>query len=228
MRLAAILAALLAGSAAAEGVREARFADPTTRYDHAVLGDAVEWGTLEMVTTAGRRLRLILPETRVFEDVVPRIADLDGDGRAEVVAVESDLDRGARLAVWGPDGLVAATDFIGMRHRWLAPAGIADLDGDGRLEIAFVDRPHLARVLRVVRLEGGRLVPVAALPGVTNHRIGEPTISGGVRDCGSGPELVLADAGWRRAVAVRLRDGALGARDLGPLGGGGLAAALGC
>jgi hypothetical protein len=47
-----------------------------------------------------------LPETEVFEDLAPRLADLDGDGKAEIIVVQSHRDLGARLAVYGltPDG----------------------------------------------------------------------------------------------------------------------------
>ncbi len=104
--------------------------------------------------------------------------------------MRSGVGTGAQLAVYGVAGdsfgLIAATAPLG-RHRWLAPAGIADFDGDGRVEIAYVDRPHLTRELVFVRLEGDRLVELARLPGVTNHRIGDDVISGGLRDCGQGP-----------------------------------------
>ena len=124
---------------------------------------------------------------------------------------------------------MAATPYIGQRFRWLAPVGIADLDGDGRVEVAYVDRPHLAKILRVWRWEGGALREVAAASGVTNHRIGEPTISGGIRDCGEGPEMIVASADWSRVMAVTLHGGALSARDLGPGGGAaGLARAMAC
>jgi hypothetical protein len=120
-----------------------------------------------------------------------------------VVVVETDLKLGASLAVYGPKGKIAATDFIGQRNRWLAPAGIADFDGDGRVEIAYVDRPHLLAELVFVRLEGDRLVETLRLPALTNHRIGEAVISGGVRDCGQGPELILASKDWTRLMQVR-------------------------
>jgi hypothetical protein len=57
----------------------------------------------------------------------------------------------------------------------------------------------------------GRLTEVAAAPGFTNHRIGERDIAGGIRDCGAGPEMVVADGDWRNVMAVRF-DGRLGAR----------------
>lgn len=205
----AICLALFSAPAVADGVVSARYDDPTTRYAHGVLGDPVEWGALVMTDGAGKTFRLTLPETRVFEDVAPRLADIDGDGLNEVVTVESDLNLGARLSVYGTAGLVAANDFIGRTNRWLAPVGVgvADLDGDGQVEFAYVDRPHLAKTLVVLRRDGARLVRVAALEGVTNHRIGEADIAGGIRDCGNGPEMIVASADWSRVLAVRF-DGA--------------------
>ena len=90
--------------------------------------------------------------------------------------------------------LVAATPNIGQRNRWLAPVAAADLDGDGATEIAYVDRPHLARRLRIWRFEGGSLTEIAALPGLTNHRIGEAFITGGLR-VGVGEGLTLRALG---------------------------------
>ena len=219
MRLVALaLAVSLPGMATAmtEGVVAARYADPTDRYPHAVLGDAIEHGTLEMDTDQGRTIRLILPEERVFEDTEPRVVDVDGDGAGEVIVVEADQMRGARLAVYGPGGVIAATPFIGQRFRWMGTVGAADLDGDGVTEIALIDRPHLARTLRVYRFAPGTLEEVASLSGVTNHRIGERDIAGGVRDCGRGPEMIVADASWREVLAVSFDGTELTARALIP------------
>ena len=223
IRLAALL---LWAVPAAAGIVSADYAEPTTRYAHGILGDAVEWGALVMRDETGRRLAVRLPERRVFEDTAPRLADVDGDGDAEVVVVETDVTQGARLSIYDETGLVAANAFIGRPNRWLAPAGIADLDGDGRVEIAYVDRPHLAKRLRLWRLENGTLTEIAALGGVTNHRIGDAQISGGLRDCGTGPELILLSADWSRIVAVTLPGPAL--RDLGPNTGPRLRAAIDC
>jgi hypothetical protein len=219
MRLALALV-LMAEAAHAEipivpRIGSAWLSEPTDRYDHAVLGDALEWGTLEMTLASGvlHVVTIRLPDNRVFEDITARVADLDGDGRNEVVVVETDTALGASLAVYGPDGKIAATHFIGQPHRWLAPAGIADFDGDGQIEIAYVDRPHLPKELVFVRLEGDRLVETARIPGLTNHRIGDDYISGGVRDCGQGPELILASEDWARVMQVR--DGKV--TDIGPM-----------
>lgn len=230
MRLVAALLALawMAGTAQAERVSvgegevvRAELVQPTDRYDHAVLGDALEWGGLLITVNtcigcAGLHLNdvtIALPPHRVFEDVEARVADLTGDGAREIIVVETDLAKGASLAVYGPKGKIAATPFIGQRNRWLAPAGIADFDGDGQVEIAYVDRPHLLKELVFVRLEGDRLVETLRLPGLTNHRIGDDFISGGVRDCGEGPELILASQDWTRVM--RVRDGKVA--DVGPM-----------
>lgn len=208
----ALLLAPLAAQAETGSVTAARLAQPTTRYDHGVLGDAVEWGALDLTVRdcpacPSRHLTVTLPETRVFEDVEARIVDADGDGRTEVMVVETDIARGASLALYDAEGARYATAFLGQTHRWLAPVGVADLDGDGRPEIAYVEKPHLDRVLVILRFRDGRFTELARLPGVTNHRIGDSRISGGIRDCGPGAEAVLATADWSGLVAIRLRDG---------------------
>ena len=229
IRLWVALLALAATQASAEGVTSARYTDPTSRYDHGILGDAVEWGALEMTTDQGRRLRVTLPKSRVFEDTEPRLADVDLDGEAEVIVVETDIAKGARLAIYGPKGLIAATPHIGRTHRWLAPIGAADLDGDGFVEIAYIDRPHLAKTIRIWRFRNGKLTPVADRKGFTNHRIGETRISGGIRTCAGRPEMILADANWQKLFAVTFAKGGLATRDLGPIQGrNSFVAALSC
>lgn len=183
------------------------------RYGHDVLGATPEWNKLTLFHGPQARQQAdghrgaseFIAAGNVFEDIAPRIADLDSDGRPDVVVVQSSFERGARLvafSVWPKPRLLAATPYIGQRNRWLAPAGIADFDGDGRVEIAYVDRPHLKADLVFVRLDGNLLREVARVPGITNHRIGDDFISGGVRDCGQGSEVVAASADWSRLLIV--------------------------
>ena len=230
IRAAALLSVLLSAPVAAEPVAplSARFTDPTDRYPHKVLGDLPGFAALELRLAGGTRLRLVLPEARVFEDIAPRLWDVDGDGIPEVVAVEADQRLGARLTAWTvhrtPAGahtvsLRAAGAFVGTRFRWLAPAGIADFTGDGLPEIAYVEMPHLARRLVLVGLRGDRFVRLAKREGLSNHRIGEAFVTGGLRDCGAGPELVLPTGDWRRIARVRLVKGRLVAIDHGPFAG---------
>lgn len=216
---------VLAPVARAETITSARFTEPTSRYAHAVLGDAEEWGALEIRTDKEHNssteiprstaYTIRLPITSVFEDIAPRLADVDGDGAPEVIVVESHADQGASLAIYDQTGKITATPNIGTRNRWLAPVAIADLDGDGLTELAYIDRPHLAKTLRIWRFAQGELTPVAALTGLTNHRIGERDIAGGLRNCGTGPEMVVANADWTRLMAVTLTGATLRARDIG-------------
>jgi len=221
---AALFLALCAAAPARAGgsaeIRAAEYAEPTTRYPHGALGDDREYGALILRLADGRRHRVRLPDELVFEDTAPRLADLDGDGTVEIITVESHRERGARLAVWGlQDGSFtrrAATDFIGQRFRWLAPVGAADLDGDGQVEIAYVETPHLGRVLKIVRLAGDRLIPVAEAGGLTNHRFGDPEIQGRITTCDGRPTILTADAGWGRVVATTLSPKGLASRPLAP------------
>lgn len=168
-------------------------------YDHDILGGTPEWTTLSGPNWA------LQFRNGFFEDIRPRVVDVTGDGIPEVVSVQTSRARGARLIVVSAQGkLLAATRYIGQPHRWLAVAGIGDFDGDGRIEIAYVDRPHLAKQLVFVRLEAGRLRELARVSGLTNHRIGDDHISGGSRNCGRGDELIVASGDWTRLVAVRM------------------------
>ncbi len=208
--------ALLAtsGTVAAE-ILAARYDAPTKRYDHGILGDSIEWAALVLTLDGGRKLTVTLPATRVFEDIAPRLVDLDHDGAPEVITVETSLTKGARLSIYGEKGVIAATPFIGRPHRWLAPIGAADLDGDGYIEIAYVDRPHLAKILRIWRFQAGSLRFVADSPGLTNHRIGWHYILGGIRTCDGQPEIITANADWTVIMASTLKNNSITRREIG-------------
>lgn len=76
---------------------------PTRRYPHGALGSPVHAGSVHALvkTRAGgwETVALVLPLNRVYEDRVPRIVDLDRDGREEMVLIEADTLRGAALVV---------------------------------------------------------------------------------------------------------------------------------
>lgn len=213
--MTACLVVFGAAGAAKDVISSAKYAAPTTRYDHGILGDAVEYGSLVLTLTTGKRITIQLPQTRVFEDIAPRVIDLDGDGAPEVIAIETSLQFGARLSVYGPKGLIAATPHIGRSHRWLAPIGAADLDGDDYIEIAYIDRPHLARLLKIWRFKDSQLTLVVERGGLTNHQIGQDYISGGMRDCGAGPQMITANADWSRIVASVFENGEIRSVEIG-------------
>lgn len=219
------------------GITSARFETPDDSYPHRIMGRISERRVLAVRDGSGAEIRFDLrqgPEPdHVFEDIAPRLVDADGDGQTDVVVVQSSATQGAQLAIYslrrGELVKSAATPHIGTPFRWLAPAAIADLNGDGITDIAYVETPHLGKTLRIWSWAPGGLTQVASLKGVTNHRIGDEVIWGGVRDCGQGPEIVVADAGFREVLAVAFEGADLTARPLGIAASPeGFARALGC
>ncbi len=241
----------------AVGTFPAILTDETHEYAHGVLGDAVEYKTIALsgipvtlpdgldaaTLPPASAFRFTLPPGRVFEDIEARPIQSPAQSWlmesgslvftvARVAIVEADAVEGARLAIYGAgdDGIrrVASTPPIGRGYRWLAPAGIEDFDGDGRTDIAYVETPHLAGILRIVTQEGDALVPIAApMAGFSNHAIGEDFITGGVRLCRPRavpverdglvqtrhPELLVPSRDRTVLHAVRIENGALVVED---------------
>ena len=200
---------------------------PTSRYPHAALGSPVHAGSLHVLVadTSGalQQLTLALPAQRVFEDRVPRLVDIDGDGRDEIILVEADAARGAALVVFGlraavtaagtapgkPAGLalveLARSPSLGTAFRWLNPAGVADFDGDGQLDIASVTTPHIGGVLTLYHFRPPQLVPFARATDVSNHRFGmlEQRLSVVVEQQGRRPTVLVPDMQHTALQALR-------------------------
>lgn len=161
-------------------IARAWLSDPTPRYDHGVLGDKIEAGSLTIETRDGKVQAVRLKDDAVFEDLTPRLADLDGDGHDEIVLVKSYLKRGSALAVIGRrDGkytIIAETPPIGTPNRWLNPAGIADFNGDGKIDIALVRMPHVLGELELWTWSDKRLTKTGELADTANHIAGSRAI----------------------------------------------------
>ncbi len=193
-------------------IAEAWYSEPTTRYGHAVLGDGIEAGALRVKTQRGEIFTFRLPSTEVFEDITPRLADLDLDGRTEVITIISSQSEGASVAVFRLNGnafnKIAQTPFIGRSNRWLNIAEINNFGGNRRPDIAFVVTPHLAGILQFYRFRNGNLVRIAQAAGFSNHAIGsrELRLSTVADVNGNGiPDLVLPSLARNELVIVGIR-----------------------
>jgi len=191
----------------------------TDRYAHGVLGDAIEPSSLSVTDSDGCTVTAELNKEHVFEDLAPRLANLDGKPGTEIVTIRSHQNYGAQIAVYQLTDnkleVLASTPYIGTANRWLAPVGIADFNNDGDMDIAFVDRPHLAKVLRVWSFRDNELVQIANKSGYSNHKIGEDFISGGIKDCGDTVSMITADARWRRIMETKMQNNELVSEDIG-------------
>lgn len=163
-------------SAGSGTIAEAYFVRPTSRYRHGVLGDSIEALGLRIKTRDGKTLERDAGDEAVFEDIAPRLVDVDGDGDEELIAVRSFGASGASAVVFavreGDLVELAAAEPIGRSNRWLNPVGVADFDGDGRLEIAVVRTPHIGGILILYEIAGGELVEEHRSRGYSNHFIG--------------------------------------------------------
>jgi hypothetical protein len=161
-------------------IRKVWLSGPTRRYDHGVLGDAIEADSVSAELAGGTIVTFAAGADAVFEDRIPRLVDIDGNGRTEIMLVRSHLNFGAALVLVGPIGgklaLLAEAAPIGTAHRWLNPVGVADFDGDCVNEAAVVITPHIGGALQLYEWRGDRLVPDhaagAEVGGFSNHPIG--------------------------------------------------------
>ncbi|MEM7289043.1 MAG: hypothetical protein AAF412_01520 [Pseudomonadota bacterium] len=194
-------------------IEEAWYSEPTERYRHAVLGDGVEAGALRVKTYRGQEFTFRLPRTEVFEDITPRLADLDGDGRTEVITILSSATEGASVAVFGLNGSafvkLAQSPYIGRSNRWLNIAGITRFTGNRAQEIAIVETPHLAGLLKLYSYSTGSttLRNSMIVPGFSNHQIGsgELRLSAlGYLDNNNRPELIVPSLNRQTLFIVSL------------------------
>jgi hypothetical protein len=127
-------------------------------------------------TADGQILEFMLPEDSVFEDRQPRIADLDNDGRNEVILVRSRLSTGSSLVILGLRNgvlkILAENTPNGAPQRWLNPAGIGRFLNNGRRQVALVWMPHVVGRLEFWDFDGRTLNLRGALDNTSNHRIG--------------------------------------------------------
>jgi hypothetical protein len=229
----------LEGSQVVRGQKDIAWAwlgSPTARYPHKALGSATHAATLHVLVDSAQgqqELVYTLPFNRVFEDLTVRLVDLDGDGRDEMIVIESDALRGSSVVVLGlreqpakttakttaksalhtaskPVTAIAITEIArsaptGGTFYWLNPVGVADFDGDGRLDIASVTTPHVGGTLNLYHYRPPLLEPFANVMDVSNHRMGDPEqdLAVIVQLPGLRPTVIVPDMSLKALHALR-------------------------
>lgn len=154
----------------------AQYAMPTEKYGHGILGDKIEAGQLVAVVDSVF-YELTLPGEFVFEDISPRLYDVDGDTELEFITIRTNVSQGAGIAIYKiiDEQLVeyAHVPEIGTTNRWLNIVAINDLDSDGIVELVWIQTPHIGGILKVAKIEAGTLKVLAEKAQYSNHAIGE-------------------------------------------------------
>ncbi len=154
----------------------ALYASPTTLYGHGILGDKIEARQL-VVASQGVIHDLVLDDGWVFEDIRPRLYDVDGDNHPEIVTIRTKVTDGAGIAIYKiyDEGLAlyAEVPVVGRAYRWLNIVTIDDLDNDGTIELLWVQTPHIGGILNAAPIKEGRLTSISSLGEYSNHAIGE-------------------------------------------------------
>jgi FG-GAP-like repeat len=206
------MALRLAGSHIARGTQDIQAAwltSPTMRYPHRSLGSATHAGSVTVQVTSGKTVVYELPISRVFEDLSPRLVDLDNDGKDELVLIESEALRGASVVVLGlHDGKLvelARSPPAGSTFRWLNIVGAADFDGNGKMDIAAITTPHIGGTLKLYHYRPPQLVAYASAMDVSNHLMGstEQQMAVIVQLPQTRPTIIVPDMSLKALHALR-------------------------
>ena len=154
----------------------AQYALPTERYGHGILGDRIEAQQL-VVAFNSQIYEYTLEADYVYEDIRPRLYDIDNDGTLEIITIRTHIRHGAGIAIYKLDNQqlteYARVAEIGTPYRWLNIAAIADLDHNGSVEIVWVETPHIGGMLKVATISPGTLIGSSIDGQYSNHSSGD-------------------------------------------------------
>ncbi|MEY4295855.1 MAG: hypothetical protein RLY82_1543 [Pseudomonadota bacterium] len=202
----------LAGSHIAHGTQDIQAAwltSPTMRYPHRSLGSTMHAGSVTVQLNSGKTAVYELPISRVFEDLSPRLVDLDNDGKDELVLIESDALRGSSVVVLGLRAgkliELARSPPTGSTFRWLNIVGTADFDDNGKMDIAAITTPHIGGTLKLYHYRPPQLVAYASNMDVSNHIMGstEQQMAVIVQLPQTRPTIIVPDMSLKALHALR-------------------------
>lgn len=152
----------------------AALTQPTDRYEHGVLGDALEADSITVLRPSpeGARMLSSFPAASggVFEGVAPMWFERNGETLLAVT--ESVAGLGARVSVYQPDGeLAGAGPFIGEGMRWRHLTSAAPFGPGGETELSATLTPHMNSAAQFYQIGEAGLEITAGVPGYTSHRI---------------------------------------------------------
>lgn len=202
--------------------------DPTGAYEHGVLGDEIEAGSITLLEGGTEGLKVsgkVLPSSGgVFETVAPMWFEAS-PGRELLAVTESDEEEGSRISAYNSDGTLALSGPpIGEPMKWRHLLAAGPFGPNGEVELAVTRTPHAGGVIEFYKpnLEKGTLETVATLPNYSTHTLYSRNLDAaraGDLDGDGAWELLVPDKFQTGLAAIRhTREGAREAWNL-PIGG---------
>lgn len=184
--------------------------NPTTIYDHGVLGDRLEatsFTLIETMPTAKIMASVNLPANQVIEGIAPIWVDTDDDGNREIIVTVSNPNDGAQVVIYNESGeRISAGPPIGRQFRWRHPIAAAEFGPDREIELVDVLTPHIGGSVEFYRQQNDALEVVAQLEGYTSHVIGTRNLDmavAGELDGDGKIELLLPNQSRTELAAIR-------------------------
>ena len=187
--------------------------DPTERYDHGVLGDAVEADSMTLLRPGEEEnleAGFVVPASGgVFEQISPLWFEVPGVDGDLLAVTESTPEQATRVSVYGLDGsLVAAGPYIGEPGKWRHLLAAGPFGPNDEIELVDTLTPHLGGTIEFYRpdLDAGSLDIVATVSGYTSHRINSrnlDTARAGDLDGDGRWELLVPNEAYTELGAIR-------------------------
>jgi len=149
---------------------------PTDRYDHGILGDAIDASAINLIETE-RELHVLQTITIDAPDVIEGIsaiwADIDNDGARDIIVTLSNNRGGSRIAAYREDGtLLAESDPIGLGHRWRHQIAVARFGGSEIPQLVSIRTPHIGGIVEFFEYKNEKLEITNEIKGFSAHSIG--------------------------------------------------------